>query len=294
MKNLVLIALLLVTASIINAQNCPDGNTAYKNKNYREALEAYSICLDLFPNDSSVVFMNGYSLLMLKKYKESVPFLEKSIKLNYQPTRNTQFALGLAYAALNDEANSLKNLEASAKAGFAGFTRMDSTQYNSIKDTANFNRIRKIIYTNAFPCLKDQNNNKFDFWLGDWDVYVGGQLRAQSKITKAKGGCAVHEDYEVLNGTYSGQSINFYDPTEKKWHQYWVGSSADKSKYYEMEDYTANMQFLTKSINPKGVESWIKMSFTAIDENTVNQDLDSSTDMGKTWTPAFRGVYKRK
>ena len=65
-------------------------------------------------------------------------------------------------------------------------------------------------------------------------------------------------------------------------------------KYYEMEDYTADIQFLTKGTNPAGGESWIKMSFTKIDKNTVHQDLDSSTDMGKSWTPAFRGVYKRK
>ena len=246
------------------------------------------------PQDSSLVFSKGYTLMVMKDYDKAIPIIEKAIDLNYQPAQNARFALARAYAAVNNESKSLENLKASAEGGFASFPSFDSIQFKSIKDTATFNSIRKQVKSNAFPCLKDSNNNKFDFWLGEWDVIVGGVKRADSFISKAKGGCAVHEDYRVLSGVYSGQSISFYEPNDKKWHQYWVGSGGDKSIYYETEDYEGNLQFITKSPSPNGGETWIRMTYIAVDENTVHQNLDNSSDLGKTWTPGFRGVYKRK
>jgi hypothetical protein len=73
-----------------------------------------------------------------------------------------------------------------------------------------------------------------------------------------------------------------------------VGSAGDKSKYYEAENYTENMQFIWKRKNPKGIEIWTKMSYIAEDENTVIQTLVTSNDNGTTWNASFSGTYKRK
>ena len=202
--------------------------------------------------------------------------------------------IGFCYAATGEKEKSLAYLQQAAAGGFAGFPQLDSAQFNQIRTTDSFIKVKKDIYENAFPCLKDSNNNKFDFWVGEWDVFVNNKKTADSKITKATGGCAVHEDYVVLTGLYAGQSISYYDPVEKRWEQYWVGSAGDKSEYYETENYTEDMQFIWKRKNAGGKEIWTKMSYIAQDQNTVIQTLVTSTDNGISWNPGFSGTYKRK
>lgn len=294
MQKLFVILLICTAVTFTSAQTCPDGQFAFQRQEYEKALAAFSDCLKKAPNDSALMFMNGYINVLLKAYKKAIPLLEKSIELNYKPAQNTQFAIGYCYAALGEKDKSISYLQKAATGGFANFTRLDSIQFDALRNLPTFANIKKNMYENAFPCLKDSNNNKFDFWLGEWEVYQSNQKIADSKITKAKGGCAVHEDYVVLSGLYAGQSISYYDPTEKRWEQYWVGSAGDKSKYYETENYKEDMQFIWKRTNPNGSEFWTKMSYVAQDENTVIQTLVSSTDQGATWNASFSGTYKRK
>lgn len=294
MRNLFVILLLGSLSIAATAQSCPDGLTAFQNREYEKALKSYSDCLKKSPKDSSIVFMNGYINVLLKDYKKAIPLLEKSITLKYGPSQNTQYTLGFCYAALGEKEKSLSYLQQAATGGFPAFNRLDSVQYDGIRNTPAFAKAKKDMYENAFPCLKDSNNNKFDFWLGEWDVYLNNQKIADSKITKAKGGCAVHEDYVVSSGLYAGQSISYYDPNDNQWQQFWVGSANDKSKYYETENYEEDMQFIWKRKNTNGAEVWTKMSYVAEDENTVVQTLVTSNDGGATWNASFSGTYKRK
>ena len=69
------------------------------------------------------------------------------------------------------------------------------------------------------------DNNAFDFWLGEWNVYgPKGKLAGRNSIKKEYDGCVVHERYETERG-YRGESLNMYDPARKVWHQTWVDSS---------------------------------------------------------------------
>ena len=108
MKRSFSIIILSLSAIIGYAQSCPDGNTAYQNKDYALALKEFSACMKDFPLDSSVIFMKGNTLMLLKEYKDAIPYLEESITGNYQPIRNTQFALGLSYAAIGKDKESIE------------------------------------------------------------------------------------------------------------------------------------------------------------------------------------------
>lgn len=294
MQKLFVILLFSMAATFSSAQPCPDGQSAFQNQDYEKALAAFSDCLKKSPRDSSLLYMSGLVNVYLKAYKKAIPLLEKALELNYKPVQNSQFTIGFCYAALGEKDKSISFLQQAAAGGFTNFNRLDSAQFDSVRKLPAFAKIKKEIYENAFPCLKDSNNNKFDFWLGEWDVYQNNQKIADSKITKAKGGCAVHEDYVVLSGLYAGQSISYYDANEKRWEQYWVGSAGDKSEYFEPENYDEDMQFIWRRTIPNGSETWIKMSYVTQDENTVIQTLVSSTDKGVTWNPSYSGTYKRK
>jgi len=77
----------------------------------------------------------------------------------------------------------------------------------------------------ANPCRYAPEFSAFDFWIGDWDVYANGRLVARNIITKEMNGCIIHERYQTTNGAIRGESINYYDPIEKKWKQNWVSNS---------------------------------------------------------------------
>jgi hypothetical protein len=50
------------------------------------------------------------------------------------------------------------------------------------------------------------------------------RLRGTNRITRAYGGCVLHEQYDTGRG-YSGASYNIYDAGRRKWHQSWVDTS---------------------------------------------------------------------
>lgn len=146
----------------------------------------------------------------------------------------------------------------------------------------------------AYPCLDSEVRRKFDFWLGEWNVYVAGKLVGESSITLAKGGCAIHESF-TTPGPYAGQSINYYDPLAKKWRQNWVGSAGDVGIYEETDSGEGNIQFQARQLRRDGSIVLRKMTFYYDpDQDTVRQLIEDSTDEGVTWTAGFDGFYKRK
>ncbi|MBV6646913.1 MAG: hypothetical protein KI790_15760, partial [Cyclobacteriaceae bacterium] len=116
----------------------------------------------------------------------------------------------------------------------------------------------------------------------------------ENSITMANGGCAIHESYTTPRG-YTGQSINYYDIIDKKWHQHWVGSSGDMTNYLESDREDKMLQFVGKIMLANGNIILNRMTFTySPDEMTVRQLIESSRDDGETWFPSFDGLYKKK
>ncbi|MEM1409036.1 MAG: hypothetical protein AAGG59_19785, partial [Bacteroidota bacterium] len=146
---------------------------------------------------------------------------------------------------------------------------------------------------NAYPCLSASDYRHFDFWLGTWDVFASGRKAGVNVISMAEGGCAIHENYTTA-GNYSGQSINYYDPIDEKWHQHWVGSGGDVYNYLETKRDTGMLQFESKFMGPGGQIGLSRLTFTLNDDGTVRQLFESSVDDGKTWSTAFDGLYKKQ
>jgi hypothetical protein len=142
----------------------------------------------------------------------------------------------------------------------------------------------------AFPCRYGDEYKKLDFWLGEWDVFVNGAKTATSSITKSEGGCTLHEDYKTLN-SYFGRSMNYYDPTDKKYTQIWIDKFNGIIKFKEVEARKGYLKFQADG----GGGTLTNMDYT-LDETTgnVTQTMDNSKDGGKTWTSSFNGVYKKR
>lgn len=133
---------------------------------------------------------------------------------------------------------------------------------------------------------------RFDFWIGSWDVTSGGNPAGTSLITLEEDGCVIHEHWKGAKGS-TGQSFNFFDRTDGKWHQMWVSNSGNV--LYLTGDYDGGVLTLQgESRGPGGAAVLNRLTFTANPDRTVRQLWETSSDGGKTWAPAFDGLYRKR
>lgn len=134
---------------------------------------------------------------------------------------------------------------------------------------------------------------QFDFWVGDWNVTVGGQPAGVNRIDKILNGCALLENWTGAGGM-SGKSLNFYDPTRDQWHQTWID---DRGGSLGLDGaFAGNRMVLTgDKKDPKtGKTTNNRITWTPLAGDQVRQVWETSTDGGKSWTVAFDGLYTRK
>lgn len=142
------------------------------------------------------------------------------------------------------------------------------------------------------PTCDGAEYRQFDFWIGEWDVTVRGQPAGTSVITAREKGCLIHEQWTAARGG-TGQSINFYDRVDRKWHQVWVASNGSVLRFSGGLE-NGSLAYASEAKRPDGTKVLHRLVFTPNDDGTVRQHWTTSTDDGKTWTDAFDGLYRRR
>jgi hypothetical protein len=133
---------------------------------------------------------------------------------------------------------------------------------------------------------------QFDFWVGEWDVldpedkHVG-----RNRIENTLSGCLLVEHWTGDRGG-SGKSINYYDPAEKSWHQYWVDDQG-RVIAVEGEFRDGAMRLEGHLTRADGTRLPYRMTFTPREDGTVRQFIEVRPP-DKAWTVWFDGTYVRK
>lgn len=142
------------------------------------------------------------------------------------------------------------------------------------------------------PGCPAEVRRQFDFWVGNWDVTVGGKPAGENRIERILEGCALLENWSGAGGM-SGKSLNFYDPQRKQWHQTWVD---DRGGSLGLDGTFAGGSMVLKGTqqDQAGKTTLNRITWTALPSGQVRQVWDTSSDDGKSWTIAFDGLYTRK
>lgn len=140
-------------------------------------------------------------------------------------------------------------------------------------------------------------HDEFDFWIGEWEVYMTAkpeQMIGASSVDKAYNNCAVRESWKPFT-MLEGASLNTWDKHKRVWRQIWV--DADNSLVdFEggMTDGKMVLTGLWRGLFGEGKDALMRMTYAPLPGRSVRQIVETSTDRGKTWQPAFDYTYRRR
>src|SRR5258706_7320806 len=138
------------------------------------------------------------------------------------------------------------------------------------------------------PTCAGSEYHQFDFWIGDWNVTSGGRQAGTNNVTLDVAGCVIHEHWAGAQGG-TGESFNFYDRADGKWHQVWISSGGGVARF-DGEYRDGRMAFTGKKAGGKGRSQSTRMTFFNNEaDRTVRQLWETSPDEGVTWQVAFDG-----
>jgi hypothetical protein len=295
---LALVALSLASSS--RAQSPGDAeqaDRAYQAKDWATAARLYESLARTKPESPVYKVRLGASYLGLGRTQEARSLLAATSQDPGPFGTAALFHLARLEARAGDRDKACAALETATKRGFAQVALLQGAEdLQPLRDDARFKAVLTAADRNARPCAYRPEARQLDFWVGEWDVEMGGTTVGESRIEKILNECVVFENWTSANG-YVGKSFNVYDTEKDRWQQTWVdgtgriteyyGASRDGNLYYTSEQTTT-------SADGKREHVLGRMTFFNMAPDRVRQLWEQSTDEGKTWTVAFDGLYKRK
>jgi hypothetical protein len=260
---------------------------------FAAASRAYEALLKAKPQAAPFRVRLGASLQSQGKSAEALAVLAEATKGGPNPNALAWTARAQARLGRTDDA--LASLRDAVKNGFIDLQTLDGAgDLAPLRADPRYKEIRDSAERNAHPCAASPEAHQFDFWLGDWDVSVGGARAGQSHVEKILNDCVVFENWTGASG-YTGKSFNLYDAQKKRWQQTWVDGVGGITEYHgEWKD--GALRFVAKGTIPSGQKDPVDqtMDFYKLEDGRVRQFIQQTADGGKSWTVVFDGIYVKR
>ena len=239
------------------------------------------------PSNAEGWFDLGAKRHEARDFRGAAEAYEKARQLGYVPRPIINIRLARAYAQAGEKDKALAILQQMAANGFGPADMLNAEdELIPLRSDARWKTITDQMNRNAHPCQLSPGYRQFDYWLGEWDVEIGGQKFAHSSIQLVLDECVIFENYTDAKG-YAGKSFSIWDATTKKWEQRYVDTTG------AFHTWTGGLE------NGRMVFYWKtnvlqRMIYEKEGPDRVRQLIDSSSDDGKTWTPSYNGLYIRR
>ncbi len=266
-------------------------NELFKQQKFQEAVAAFGDVIKDEPNNGRAWYFMGMSLHSLGKWEQAIAAFEKNVAIARNPSSMYNIACG--YSRLKQADKSFEWLEKALTNGAAFSVNLDTDKdLENIRKDVRFKKMSELADRQKRPCIYSAEARQFDFWVGDWDVFnPQGQKAGTNSVQLFSDGCGLLENWTGSLGG-DGKSINFYDAGTGKWYQSWIGTGGGALRY--AGNFREGAMRFEGEIIANGAKTLQKLTFTKIDDNTVRQLFEASTDAGKTWTVTYDLKYVRK
>ena len=252
-KKVVYILIACFCAIHASAQNnMKEADSLFFAQDWKAAKNLYEKLLT--DTSSNAIAWNrvGFCYYNLSMNDKAMQCYEKALKLNTGAGLNASIYSRMAkiFAQKNDATKAVEAIDSAINNGYFNLKELDTLSvFNAIRKEQNFITVRNKLFNSLYPCYTDLHAREFDFWIGEWDVFVTGtkQLAGHSLIQMVSGGCAILENWDSPAST--GKSINFIDPNTNKWKQSWSGSYPNGNQEFtngEYRDSAMHFDFETK------------------------------------------------
>ena len=145
------------------------------------------------------------------------------------------------------------------------------------------------------PCRATEVSRNLDFWVGDWDVYVGKDLAGRDTVERILDGCAITEKWDGGAGD-QGMSLFAFDARKDLWTQNWITDNSAQPggiKVKLLRAHAAGTTTFQGEIEGKsGAVYYDRTILTALPGGRVHQQIEVSRD-GVNWRTAFDAIYVR-
>lgn len=278
------------TSALSGTASAQEANTFFQKQDWANAAKAYQALTEREPGNGQAWFRLGYALNALGQYDRAIKAFHRSVEIGGQPI--AMYRLAGAYARQGEREKAFEWLGRAMQAGFDQPEQLKANQdLTSLRDDARFTQFIAQAERNARPC-EQTPYRQFDFWIGEWRVFAGGQQAGANSVRRILGGCVIFENWTGANGG-SGKSFNFYHAPNGKWRQLWVDDKGEALEFTgEFKDGALSYQ--AESLATNGNKLLHRMTFTRLSADRVRQLWEQSRDGGKTWVVAFDGDYQRK
>ena len=268
-------------------------NNFVKAKNWQKAENAFAGIVKASPKNARAWFMLGFARHSQENWDGAIDALKKNVESAKTPAGMYNVAAG--YSRLNKKDEAFEWLEKSLNNGAAFRSNIDKDDdFANIRNDARFPKMQLIVKQKRNPCMYSKEARQFDFWLGDWDVYVGKNKVGENLVELDTQGCTLVENWKNTTGG-KGKSLSVYDGSTKKWKQFYVGGQGGVFLFRgEYKPKEKNMYFTAETLTPKGAKVLHIFEFFELPNKTVQQRWKQSTDGGKTYNTVWDSIYKKK
>jgi hypothetical protein len=145
----------------------------------------------------------------------------------------------------------------------------------------------------AAPCRATDVSRNLDFWVGDWDVYVGKDVAGRDTVERILDGCGITERWDGGAGD-QGMSLFAFDARKDLWTQNWVTNNSAAPggiKVKVLRAHTPTSTTFQGEIEGKsGAIYYDRTILTALAGGRVHQQIQVSRD-GVAWRTGFDAIY---
>ena len=244
------------------------------------------------PSTADEWFALGTTRNSAGDFRGAAEAFEKARSLGYLPRPAVNLRIAGAWAHAGDKDRAFKVLQQMADGGFGPPDQLlAADDLVALRSDPRWHPLVEQMNHNGHPCRYAPEFRQFDYWLGEWDVLVGGHKVAQSSVQLILDECVIFENYSNSLG-YAGKSFSLWDAASRKWEQRYVDTTGALHHWTgQLEDGTM-IFYWTYSRN--GATTTQRMKYLKEGPDQVRQVIDSSTDGGKSWASSFNGLYVRR
>lgn len=265
----------------------------YEKGNWKEAARAYEAIVKADPKNGLAWYRLGVCRGSQKDYAGAVQAYVRSEAIGHAIP--AMYNLACAYAQLADTARALEWLSRAAESGLRGpDTVRGDADLAPVRSSPRYPAILARVEFNERPCTHTPEHRQLDFWLGDWEVRRTGDnaLAGTNSITAENGDCVLYEHWKSARYG-AGQSMNYYDPVTKQWHQSWVDDQGEVS-IFDGEFQNGAMRLAGYRQGKDGARIPARLTLTPLPDGSVRQLGENSEDGGKTWTVLYDLTYRKR